>query len=218
MDPNGPVRRAVSARSRSRAASILSVRPQRALAAILLSVVAALPAGCADAPAAPPPPAPAAVDASAAVTEVDVMFLQMGLAQIAEGEKVAALAEQRAGNSDIRAVAAELREQWKTEGGTMQRWLLGWSQPVTADPSAGAHAGHGDLHALRPADFAELEAAQGADFDRTAVSLLLGNLHNGMETLRMEASAGGYPPAKSLAEQMVTTRQGQIQRLLKLAA
>ncbi|GIE86276.1 DUF305 domain-containing protein [Actinoplanes regularis] len=196
------------------------------MAAIVLSAVAFLPAGCASPPAASSPPtavvpaesAAAAPAASAAVNEVDVMFLQMGLAQIGEGEQIAALAEERAGNSEVRAVAAELREQWKTESGTMERWLLGWAEPVTADPSAGAHAGHGDLHALRPSDFGELRAVQGADFDRTAVSLLLGNLHNGMETLRMEAAGGSYPPARALATRMATTRQAQIQRLLKLAA
>ncbi|GIF03308.1 DUF305 domain-containing protein [Actinoplanes siamensis] len=187
---SGPVRRAVSA-----------------------STAAVLLAGCSSAPA----PAPAPV-ASAAATDTDVMFLQMGLAQIAEGDRVAALAAERADNPEIRAIAGELRGQWKDESGTMRRWLLGWSASVTADPSAGAHAGHGDLHALRESDFAQLAAMRGADFDRTAVSLLLGNLHNGMETLRMESASGGYPPARNLATTMTATRQSQIQRLLQLAA
>ncbi|WP_436530387.1 DUF305 domain-containing protein [Actinoplanes sp. HUAS TT8] len=158
------------------------------------------------------------VSATAAVNDVDIMFLQMGLTQIAEGERLATLAGERAGGAEIREIAGELRDQWKDESGTMQRWLLAWAAPVTADPSAGAHEGHGELHALRDSDFAELEAAQGADFDRTVVSLLLGNLHNGMETLRMESASGAYPPAKSLAAKMVETRQAQIQRLLRLAA
>ncbi|GAA2688898.1 DUF305 domain-containing protein [Actinoplanes palleronii] len=152
------------------------------------------------------------------INDVDVMFLQMGLAQIAEGDKVLTLAEQRAANPALRAIATELRGQWHSESGTMERWLLGWSKPVTVDPSAEAHAGHGDLHALRDADFGELAAAQGAGFDRTAVSLLLGTLHNGMETLLMESSGGAYPPAKDLATRMTVTRQAQIQRLLKIAA
>lgn len=189
--PSGPVRRAVSA--------------------CLLALVVA---GCASPPSSSAP----LIAASAAVNDVDVMFLQMGLTQIAEGSRLATLASERAGSAEVRAIGGELRDQWKTEGGTMQRWLLGWSKPVTADPSAGAHEGHGELHALRDSDFADLEAAQGAAFDRTVVSLLLGNLHNGMETLRMEAASGSYPPAKSLAATMVETRQGQIQRLLRLAA
>jgi uncharacterized protein (DUF305 family) len=98
----------------------------------------------------------------------------------------------------------------------MRRWLTGWRQPPSADPAA--HAGHGGVHSLRAADLAELAAARGADFDRTAVSLLLGHLHNCVEVARMEAAGGQYPPAKALAETMTTRRQGQIQRMLTLSA
>ena len=150
--------------------------------------------------------------------DVDVMFLQMGLAQIAEGDEVAALAVQRAGSAEIRTLATELRTQWQAESGTMQRWLLGWQQPLTADPGAGAHAGHGDLHSLRRSDIAELRAAKGADFDRTALSLLLGHLHNSVEVTRLEAGGGAYPPAKDLAATMTQTRLAQIQRMLTLVA
>src|SRR5690349_11177897 len=120
MMPSGPVRRAASA--------------------LLLSAV--LLAGCGPDTAAPAPAV------SGVVNDVDVMFLQMGLTQIAEGDKLAGLAVERAGNPEIKAVAGELRGQWTDESGTMERWLLGWSKPVSADPSAGVHAGHGELHAL----------------------------------------------------------------------
>jgi uncharacterized protein (DUF305 family) len=176
----------------------------------LVLLVAFALAGC----AAEPPPA-----ATTPYNDVDVMFLQMGLEQIREGDQVAALAEQRAADAGIRAVATELRGQWRTESGTMRRWLLGWQQPLTADHAAGAHAGHGDLETLRPADLAELRAAKGPDFDRTALSLLVGHLHNCVETTRMESGGGEYPPAINLATAMTTARQSQIQRmLLKLAA
>jgi len=149
----------------------------------------------------------------------DVMFLQMGLEQIAEGDQVAALASQRATDPRVRAIATELRGQWATEAGTMERWLLGWQQPRAADPSAGAHAGHGELHMLRPADIDSLASLdKGQTFDRTAVSLLLGHLGNCVETSRMESASGAYPPARSLADGMTQDRQTQIQSLLKVAA
>jgi uncharacterized protein (DUF305 family) len=162
------------------------------------------------------PAQPAAT--SAPFNSVDVMFLQMGIEQIKNGDQVAVLAEQRATGAEIRALATELRGQWRTESGTMQRWLLGWQQPLVPDPNASAHAGHGDLHSLRPSDIAELRAAQGPDFDRTVLSMLLGHLHNCVETARMESTRGGYPPARTFADQMTKTRQGQIQRMLALAA
>jgi uncharacterized protein (DUF305 family) len=186
-------------------------RRTRALAALLLILALTAPAltGCAG---------PARPAASTGFNDVDVMFLQMGLEQIKEGDQVAAIAEQRAADAGIRAVATELRGQWRTESDTMRRWLLGWARPLTADPAASAHAGHGDLHAIRPADVAELRAAGGADFDRTALSLLLGHLHNCVETTRMESAGGEYPPAINLATAMTAARQSQVQRMLRMAA
>jgi uncharacterized protein (DUF305 family) len=178
----------------------------RRLAAALL-MLAAL-AGCAADPAPPPP----------AFNATDVMFLQMSLDYIRQGDQVVALTGKRATDPRVRTLINELGGQWRSEAGTMERWLTGWQQPPSADPSEGAHAGHGDLHSLRPADLAELGAARGADFDRTAVSLLLGHLHNCVEVARMEATGGQYPPARKLAETMTTQRQAQIQGLLALAA
>ena len=178
--------------------------------AIWLVLVLALVAGCS-------PERPAAA-AAPPFNATDVMFLQMGLAQIAEGDQVARPAAERATDRRIRDVATELRAQWHDESGAMQRWLLGWQQPLAADPSAGAHAGHGALHLLAPADLEDLQAKSRTDFDRTAVSLLLGQLANCVETSRMEESGGAYPPARALAATVTRQRQSQIQRLLTLAA
>jgi uncharacterized protein (DUF305 family) len=148
----------------------------------------------------------------------DVMFAQMTLAQIGEGDQIAVVAEQSATNPQVKALATELRGQWQGESATLQDWLTDWNQPTTADNSQEIHAGHGDLHALQPGDIDGLKNARGSDQDRIAVALLLGNLHNTMETLRMQATGGAYPKALTLAETMTSTRQGQIQRLLALAA
>ena len=153
-----------------------------------------------------------------AFNDTDVMFLQMSVEHIRQGEPVVALAAQRATDSEVKSLATELRSQWQTEATTMTGWLSAWRQPPSAPADAGAHAGHGDLHSLRAQDVAELDATTGADFDRTALSLLLGHLHNSVETTRMETAGGGYPPAISLAAGMTTNRQAQIQRMLTLIA
>ncbi|RSM55733.1 DUF305 domain-containing protein [Actinoplanes sp. ATCC 53533] len=165
-------------------------------------------AGCAADPAPPPP----------AFNGTDVMFLRMSLDYIGQGERVVELAGRRTADPRVRALIIELGGQWRSEAGTMRRWLAGWQPPSAAAADPSAHAGHGDPHSLRDADIAELAAARGADFDRTAVSLLLGHLHNCVEVYRMEVAGGRYPPAKALAETMTTHRQAQIQGLLTLAA
>ncbi|GAB1641031.1 DUF305 domain-containing protein [Krasilnikovia sp. MM14-A1259] len=165
-------------------------------------------------PAAPAAPAPRTVTGNA----TDVMFLQMSLAYADQGTQVAQIAEQRATDPRVRALGARLRTEWDAESGTMRRWLLGWQQPITPDPSDGAHAGHGDLHSLRPADIAELRAARPADLDRTALTLLVGHLHNCVAVSRMESAGGGYPPARDLATTITQTRQEEIRQMLQLVA
>jgi uncharacterized protein (DUF305 family) len=176
--------------------------PRRTI--ILLAAVAVL-AGCGD----DRPPA------DPEFNDIDVMFLQMSIEYARQGDEVAALAESRGGTAEVRMLATGLRTQWDTESGTMRRWLLGWQRPLTADP--GAHAGHGD-HSLRPSDVAELRATKAAGFDRTALTLLVGHLHNCVEVTRMESAGGRYPQAKALAATMTQARQADIQRMLKLLA
>jgi uncharacterized protein (DUF305 family) len=172
----------------------------------LAALVAAVTAGC----------SPAAQPAAPSFGPTDVMFAQMALAQMHDGSQVAALASARSGDASIRVIASSLDDRFRADSGTLTRWLLGWQQPLTA-PS-GAHSGHGDLHALQPSDLASLRAASGAAFDRTAVALLLGGLHNSVETTRMESAGGAYPPARELATSMTSDYQAQIRALLVIAA
>jgi uncharacterized protein (DUF305 family) len=176
---------------------------------VFAAIVALTLSGCGGTEPATPAPA---------LNDTDVMFLQMSVEHIRQGDPVVVLAEQRATDPEVKSLAAELRAQWTAEAKTMTGWLADFKQSPSAAPDAGAHAGHGDLHSLRPADVAELEATKGEDFDRTALSLLVGHLHNSVETTRMETAGGGYPPAISLAAGMTTARQAQIQKMLTLIA
>ncbi|MFG1604483.1 DUF305 domain-containing protein [Actinoplanes sp. NPDC049265] len=178
--------------------------------AVLAALLAMLVAGCgSEAPAAPEAPA---------TNATDVMYAQMTVEHISQGRPVLDLAVDRGTAPELIAVATQLRDEWKTENTTLTGWLTGWGKPATADPNESVHAGHGALHALRPRDVDELRTAKDQDFDRTAVALLLGHLHNGMETARMEAGGGAYPPAVDLARTTTMKRQAEIQRLLTLAA
>jgi uncharacterized protein (DUF305 family) len=153
-----------------------------------------------------------------AVNDTDVMFAQMSVEHIRQGQQVVTLAAKRATDPEVAALATELHDQWRGEAETMMGWLAQWQKPLTAEPDAGAHAGHGDLHSLRATDIAELSAAEGETFDRTALSLLLGHLHNCVETARMETAGGRYPAAINLATDTISKRQAQVQRMLTLMA
>jgi uncharacterized protein (DUF305 family) len=159
------------------------------------------------------------VDAAAVgFNDTDVMFLQMSLEHIRQGDQVVELAERRATTAAVRDLAAAMDTEWAAEAGTMTRWLTGWNRPLAVDPASSVHAGHGDLHSLRPGDIEELRTVPAVDFDRTAMTMLIGHLHNSVEVARLEVAGGSYPPARDLAETMTTTRMAQIQTMLGLVA
>jgi uncharacterized protein (DUF305 family) len=205
-------------------------RAATAIAGLATVVVIGL-AGCGASPPPAPTTGPAATGAAAgaaaggaaaggagAFNDTDAMFLQMSLDYIQQGRQVTALAKTRATRPEIRRLAADLEAEWDAESPVLTRWLTGWGRPLVADPSAGAHAGHAALQALRPSDIAELRDASGADFDRTALSLLIGRHHNSVEVTRLESAAGAYPPAKEMAATMTRTSQAQVQQMLGLLA
>jgi uncharacterized protein (DUF305 family) len=176
---------------------------------LLIAVLVGLLGGCADEPT---------VASEATFNDTDVMFLQMAVDLHRQGADVVALAADRGRRPELRRLAARMKQEWADESRAMTAWLRAWDAPTEASRDEGVHAGHGDLHSLRPADVAELRAASGADFDRVALSLLLGHHHRTVELARMEAQKGGDRDVKRLAEQMTTTRQAQIRQMLTLLA
>jgi uncharacterized protein (DUF305 family) len=191
----------------------------------VVRVVAALLAGglLAGCGAAAGPPVTAAPEAPVVAApgphnDTDVMFLQMTLDHHRQGAELVELAATRASRPEVRRLAATMRRQWADESRTMTAWLTAWGAPLAADPDADVHAGHGDLHSLRPSDIEELRRAAGPEVDRTALSLLLGHHHNTVEVARMVTAKGANAEVKKLAEELTTTRQEQVRQMLTLLA
>jgi uncharacterized protein (DUF305 family) len=151
--------------------------------------------------------------------DTDVMFLQMAIPQHEQGIELAALAADRAGNADVRDLAAAVEATQTDELADMKSWLRDWDQPVSADPDPHAHAGHGGMHTTDPEVLATLRRTPaGPDFDRTFVNLFTGHQHGAVELARMEMRAGKYPGATALADRIIDSRTAEIRRLARLVA
>ncbi len=172
---------------------------------VLIAAAAALLSGCGAAP-------------EAAHNDTDVMFAQMVREHHRQAADLLEILNGRAERAEVRDLAAAMRTEWAAEAGRLDGWLEQWAAPATADPDEGLHAGHGDLHSLRPRDVAEVRAAQGPDVDRIGVSLLLGHHHNTVEVARLETTNGRFPAAKELAAQITARRQEQVRTMLGLLA
>jgi uncharacterized protein (DUF305 family) len=194
---------------------------RRYFAVLLIGML--VTAGCGDRAAGGAPVAATSVPAAsvartAQANAIDVMFVQMALEYHRQAAELVDLTARRGSTQHVRDLASTIRRRSDTEADAMARWLTARGRPLAADPHAGAHAGHGDLHSLRPADVAPLRAASGRDVDRLALSLLLGHHHNTVAIARMELAKGGDDEARRLAEEIVRTRTAEVRQLLALVA
>jgi uncharacterized protein (DUF305 family) len=151
--------------------------------------------------------------------DTDVMFLQMMVPSHEQGVEMARLAARRAGDADVRELAAAVEVTQQDEIGEMARRLRAWHQPVAADPNPGAHAGHGGMHATDPAFVETLRATPaGPDFDRDFLNLLTGQQLGAVELARMETGRGKDSGARDLAERIVKSRTAQIKQMARMLA
>ena len=151
--------------------------------------------------------------------DTDVMFLQMLVPSHEQGVEMARLAARRAGDADVRELAAAVEVTQRDEIGEMTRRLRAWHQPVTVDPDPRAHAGHGGLHGTDPAFVETLrETPAGPDFDRDFLNLLTGQQLGAVELARMETGRGKDSGARDLAERIVASRTAQIKQMARLLA
>ena len=99
-------------------------------------------------------------DASSEYTADDIMFMQMMIPHHQQAVDMGTLAETRASNSKVKALAAQIKGEQAPEIADMKQWLK--------DAGASMTMGHTMTMTgmLSDAQMAELEAASGAEFDR----------------------------------------------------
>ncbi|MEQ4301795.1 DUF305 domain-containing protein [Plantactinospora sp. B6F1] len=193
----------------------------------LIVAVLSLLGGCASAPAgtggpdAAPAPAPtgstpASAAPSGAFNDTDVMFLQMMVTSHGQGLALVRLAPGRAQREELKILAAAIDVTQEAEQRTMRTWLRGWGRSSTADPQAHAHADHGGLPVLGPAQLAALSRSSGARFETDFLNLLIGHQHNAVELARMETRSGIHPEVRELARRIDLSRTAQIDQMLKM--
>ncbi|MDW5324685.1 DUF305 domain-containing protein [Plantactinospora sp. KLBMP9567] len=183
--------------------------------------------GCAPAPArtgvpvgvpapAPAGSAPASAAPGGAFNETDVMFLQMMVTSHGQGLALVRLAPERAEREELKILAAAIDVTQEAEQRTMRDWLRGWGRSTSADPDANAHAEHGGLPVLGPAQLSALSRSSGTKFETDFLNLLIGHQHNAVELARMETTSGVHPEVRELARRIDLSRTAQIDQMLKM--
>ncbi|MFE6616252.1 DUF305 domain-containing protein [Amycolatopsis sp. NPDC057786] len=186
--------------------AVLRFLPAVALAAAL--------AGCSDeAPqsqTAPPGSSPVAQQAAVPFNDADVAFARQALAHHQQGVDLASLAETRAANEQLKALAKRIIDTHEPEIARLSGLIEAWGQPAPDDPNL-EHVQRDGY--ISPGDMAALAGLSGKDFDRQFAARLLRQREAGVRIADAETQHGRNPDARDLA---ATTSRSQQQEISDL--
>ncbi|MGV9771999.1 DUF305 domain-containing protein [Streptosporangium sp. NPDC003464] len=165
------------------------------------------------APSGAPAAATASPRPSTSFNEADVTFAQMMIPHHEQAVEMAELAEKRATDPEVKALAAEIKAAQDPEIATMTGWLSAWGKPATPE---GGHGGHDMPGMMTAEDMAKLQKAKGAEFDRMFAELMIAHHKGAVEMARTEQAQGAAPEAKALAGEIVTAQEAEIGQLQKI--
>jgi uncharacterized protein (DUF305 family) len=139
------------------------------------------------------------------------MFAQMMVPHHQQAVDMGTLAETRATNEEVKAIAAQIKAEQAPEIAQMQKWLT--------DPAASSHMGHdmGMGGMLSDDEMTALENATGVEFDRLFVKGMIAHHEGAIEMAQMVLNSKNAE-AKALGEAIVSSQTAQIVTLKQLLA
>lgn len=152
--------------------------------------------------------------ATAASNDADVAFAQHMIPHHQQAVAMAALADSRATDPEVKKLAAQIKTAQDPEIATMTGWLQAWGQP---EDTGGMDMGHDTMSGMMSDDaMKKLEALSGTDFDKEFLTMMIEHHQGAIDMAKDEASDGGNPDAKALAQQITTSQQAEIDAMKQI--
>lgn len=153
-------------------------------------------------------------------TGADTAFMQHMIVHHQQALTMAGLVADRSGRDDLPTMAERITESQESEIALMEQWLTdrGEDLPDPADP---VHADHELMPGMATSDqLDDLEAAQGQDFDRLFLDLMLAHHQGALAMVEDLYAAGGglEPAADHLAREIEADQSIEIGRMQDLVA
>jgi uncharacterized protein (DUF305 family) len=152
----------------------------------------------------------------------DVAFMQMMIPHHAQALEMSRLADTRAGDERVQALARRIQGAQGPEIIAMAAWLDARNIDVpkaAEDPSSydhGAHGHSGMAGMLTGAQMAELEAATGGRFDRLFLKGMIGHHRGAVEMAQTTATEGVDLQVAEMAADVAVGQTAEIQRMREL--
>ena len=136
-------------------------------------------------------------------SNADIMFLQMMIPHHQQAVEMGALAETRASNAEVKALAAQIKDEQAPEIAQMKGWLN--------DAGAGMDMGHdmGMDGMLSDSEFDALKSATGAEFDKLYLQGMIGHHEGAIKMANMVLKSNNFE-VRALGEAIVASQTKQI--------
>lgn len=165
-----------------------------------------------------------AVPASEPFNQVDVDFATEMIQHHAQALSMVDLTDSRGLSPELTALAEQIRMAQGPEIETMVDLLTEWDQPIpeTMRDHANAHGGgEAEMDTEMPGmmsaeDMAELEAAQGVEFEQMWLQMMIEHHNGAIEMAQTEQEDGEHPDAVALAEEIEEAQTTEIATMTEL--
>ncbi|MFD4351919.1 DUF305 domain-containing protein [Nocardia sp. NPDC058518] len=140
--------------------------------------------------------------------DADVSFLQMMYPHHAQAVEMAKMVPSHTQNQQLIALAAQVEKAQAPEMQQITDLLAGFGEPA---PSATeGHGGHGMPGMMTDAQMSSLQAANGADFDRQWLEMMIAHHEGAVAMAETELSGGVNPQSRQLATKIMADQEAEI--------
>lgn len=134
---------------------------------------------------------------------------------------MAELAADRAASDEVRQLAEDIEAAQGPEIQTMTEWLEAWGQEVPSGSMDHGDMGGGDMSGdmagmMTEDEMTMLEDADGADFDRMFLEMMIRHHEGAIDMARIEQANGENPDAVALAEKIERDQEAEIATMKQL--
>lgn len=209
--------------------------PRRGAAAFAAAVTLTLVlAACGDDTTSSTSDAPtAAAEVAEAHNDADIAFAQGMIPHHRQAVMMSELAEGRTDNPDVLALSGEISAAQEPEIQTMTAFLDAWGADATmggASETPMDDMDHSSTDAddmaqmegmsgmMTPEQMSDLEAAEGAEFDRMFLEMMVEHHEGAVEMANTQLDDGENPDARELAQEVIDAQESEIDRMQDLLA
>nr|WP_240978213.1 DUF305 domain-containing protein [Knoellia sp. DB2414S] len=148
---------------------------------------------------------------SATARQGDVMFAQMMIPHHQQAIDMANLALNSASaSSEVADLARQIKAAQDPEIQTMNRWLREWKAPASSSMS------HGSGGMMSEADMKTLAAAQGSEFDRLWLTMMIEHHEGAVDMAQQVLRTTAEPDVKEMAQAIADGQNKEIATMRSL--